>query len=208
MQKVLEQYNIVKNQIPQGTVLTIVTKKQTMETIAPLIEIGHKNFAENYIQEAKEKWGNISGVNLKLIGHLQSNKIKESLALFDEIHTVDRLDLAIKIHKNLTPQTKTKVFYAQINIGFEPQKSGISPDDFAEFLDHCPLEISGIMCIPPEGVEPSPYFEKMVEIAKFASEKLGKHLQISMGMSGDYTTAIKFGSNEVRVGSAIFGARI
>lgn len=208
MQEILQRYHNVKNQIPQSAILTLVTKKQKMETILPLIELGHKNFAENYIQEAKEKWGNISGVNLKLIGHLQSNKIKEALALFDEIHTIDRLDLAQKIHKIITPQTKTKVFYAQINIGREDQKSGISPELFHEFFENCPLEISGIMCIPPDGLEPSPYFKQMVEIAESIKIKFGKSLKISMGMSNDFKTAIECGSNEVRVGSAIFGARI
>lgn len=211
MQEILQRYHNVKNQIPQSAILTLVTKKQNMETILPLIELGHKNYAENYIQEAKEKWLEKSGsfgVNLKLIGHLQSNKIKEALALFDEIHTIDRLDLAQKIHKIITPQTKTKVFYAQINIGREEQKSGISPELFHEFFENCPLEISGIMCIPPDGLEPSPYFKQMVEIAEFIKIKFGKSLKISMGMSNDFKTAIECGSNEVRVGSAIFGARI
>ena len=212
MQEILKRYHNVQNQIPQSAILTLVTKKQNMETILPLIKLGHKNFAENYIQEAKEKWldkwRNINGINLKLIGHLQSNKIKEALALFDEIHTIDRLALAHKIHKIITPQTKTKVFYAQINIGREDQKSGISPELFHEFFGNCPLEISGIMCIPPDGFEPSPYFKQMVEIAESVKIKFGKSLKISMGMSNDFKTAIECGSNEVRVGSAIFGARI
>jgi len=208
MQEVLKRYHDVRNQVPQNIILTLVTKKQNMETILPLIELGHKHFAENYIQEAKEKWNNVSGVNLKLIGHLQSNKIKEALALFDEIHTIDRLDLALKIHKIITPQTKTKVFYAQINIGCEEQKSGIFPELFHEFFANCPLEISGIMCIPPDSLEPSPYFKQMVEIAEFIKVKFGKSLKISMGMSNDFKTAIECKSNEVRVGSAIFGARI
>ncbi len=208
MQEVLKRYYEVQNQVPKSTILTLVTKKQNMGNILPLIEIGHKHFAENYIQEAKEKWIDTSGVNLKLIGRLQSNKIKEALALFDEIHTIDRLDLALKIHKIITPQTKTKVFYAQINIGREDQKSGILPELFYEFFANCPLEITGIMCIPPDEIEPSPYFKQMVEIAESIKVKFGKSLKISMGMSNDFKTAIECGSNEVRVGSAIFGARI
>ena len=204
---ILTRYQSIKNSIPSNVTLTVVTKKHAMEKISPLINLGHKEFGENYIQEAKEKWSNISGINLKLIGNLQSNKIKDSLSIFDEIHTVHCLELAQKIKKNITQTTRTKIFYAQINIGNEEQKYGIAPDFFMDFFEKSPLEISGIMCIPPEGIDPSKYFLQMMEIKEAIKIKFGKELKLSMGMSNDFQTAIKIGSDEIRIGSAIFGER-
>jgi pyridoxal phosphate enzyme (YggS family) len=210
-QTTIEKYQKIQNQIPQTTKLTIVTKKHSIQTILPLIQLGHTQFAENYVQEAQEKWSQIlqthPEVILKLIGNLQSNKIKIALNLFHEIHTIDSLKIAEKIKKNINPHTKTTTFHAQINIGLEPQKNGINPNDFLEFFVKSPIEISGIMCIPPEGINPTPYFTKMQELSANILTKFNKNIILNMGMSNDFQTAIQNGSNEIRIGSAIFGSR-
>ena len=210
-QTTIEKYQKIQNQIPQTTKLTIVTKKHSIQTILPLIQLGHTQFAENYVQEAQEKWSQTlqthPEINLKLIGNLQSNKIKIALNLFHEIHTIDSLNIAEKIKKNINPQTKTRIFHAQINIGLEPQKNGINPNDFLEFFAKSPIEISGIMCIPPEGINPTPYFTKMQELSANILTKFNKNIILNMGMSNDFQTAIQNGSNEIRIGSAILGSR-
>lgn len=210
-QTTIEKYQKIQNQIPQTTKLTIVTKKHSIQTILPLIQLGHTQFAENYVQEAQEKWSQTLQTHpeiiLKLIGNLQSNKIKIALNLFHEIHTIDSLKIAEKIKKNINPQTKTRIFHAQINIGLEPQKNGINPNDFLEFFVKSPIEISGIMCIPPEGINPTPYFTKMQELSANILTKFNKNIILNMGMSNDFQTAIQNGSNEIRIGSAIFGSR-
>lgn len=207
MSYVIENFLEIKAQIPRTVKLTVVCKKHSMGKILPIIEAGHRDFAENYIQEAKEKWQGIQGISLKLIGNLQSNKIKDALQIFDEIHTVDGLIKAEKIAKMMSENTKTKVFYLQVNIGKEDQKNGINPEDVLHCVQHSPIIISGLMCIPPAGENSVEFFNKMKEFQKHCQELTGRRFYLSMGMSGDFKEAIACGSDEIRLGSAILGER-
>ena len=176
--------------------LLIVTKTRSQEDIIQLIKMGYSDFAENRVQEAQNKY-------LDLIGPLQSNKVKQALKLFDTIQSVDRVKIVNEIVKYVDNSSKTKNFYIQINIGQEPQKSGIMPDDFETFYKYCidkKLKIAGIMCIPPQDKDPRHFFEKMNTI----KNDVNKKLTLSMGMSSDYKIAIDYNTNEIRVGSLIF----
>ena len=187
--------------------LIVVTKNQSKEDIQTLINLGYRNFAENRVQEAKSKYTNLSLPNelsLDLIGPLQTNKVQDALELFDTIQTIDRKKLVDEIHKNILKKKtiKTKNFLIQINIGDEPQKSGVNLDDFDNFYNFCltsNLKISGIMCIPPFGQASSKYFQQMKDITSNYKE-----LKLSMGMSNDYVLALKFNTNYIRIGSLIF----
>ena len=187
--------------------LIVVTKNQSKEDIQTLINLGYRNFAENRVQEAKSKYTNLNLPNelsLDLIGPLQKNKVQDALELFDTIQTIDRKKLVDEIHKNILKKKtiKTKNFLIQINIGDEPQKSGVNLDDFDNFYNFCltsNLKISGIMCIPPFGQASSKYFQQMKDITSNYKE-----LKLSMGMSNDYVLALKFNTNYIRIGSLIF----
>jgi pyridoxal phosphate enzyme (YggS family) len=187
--------------------LIVVTKNQSKDDIQTLINLGYRNFAENRVQEAKSKYTNLSLPNelsLDLIGPLQTNKVQDALELFDTIQTIDRKKLVDEIHKNILKKKtiKTKNFLIQINIGDEPQKSGVNLDDFDNFYNFCltsNLKISGIMCIPPFGQASSKYFQQMKDITSNYKE-----LKLSMGMSNDYVLALKFNTNYIRIGSLIF----
>ena len=187
--------------------LIVVTKNQSKEDIQTLINLGYRNFAENRVQEAKSKYTNLNLPNelsLDLIGPLQTNKVQDALELFDTIQTIDRKKLVDEIHKNILKKKtiKTKNFLIQINIGDEPQKSGVNLDDFDNFYNFCltsNLKISGIMCIPPFGQASSKYFQQMKDITSNYKE-----LKLSMGMSNDYVLALKFNTNYIRIGSLIF----
>jgi pyridoxal phosphate enzyme (YggS family) len=211
MQKILDNYQIIKLCVPSDITLTVVTKKHEMDSILPLIQAGHHDFAENYVKEAQEKWDHVlksdQNIKLKLIGRLQSNKIQDALTTFHEIHSVHSIELAHKISREITTQTRTKIFYAQINIGNEEQKIGINPEAIIRFFEESPLKISGLMCIPPAGLEPSSYFLLMQNLRKKVENRFNINLKLSMGMSDDFQKAIEFGSNEIRVGSAILGER-
>ncbi len=185
----------------------IVTKNRDLIDIKTLIEKKFFIFGENKVQEAKNKFSQItdSNVKLHLIGPLQSNKIKSALKIFDTIQTLDREKLIIEISKQLysSKKYKTKDFYIQINIGEEKQKSGILPDqakDLYEFAINKNLKISGLMCIPPKNEDPKFYFNQMIKLRN----KINKSLKLSMGMSSDYQDALKFNTNIIRVGSKIF----
>ena len=186
--------------------LLIVTKTRSQDDIFELIESGYRDFAENRVQEAYMKYSKITAhtkINLSLIGPLQSNKVKQALNLFDTIQSIDRSKIVDEIIKYKDAKTKTKNFFIQINIGEEPQKSGVLPENFNEFYYYCKskgLEISGIMCIPPLNKDPRYFFEKMLKIRK----NIDDHLTLSMGMSSDYKIALELNSNEIRVGSLIF----
>ena len=190
--------------------LVAVSKVHTVETIRPALEAGHRVFGENRVQEAQGKWPELKtefpDISLHLIGSLQTNKVKDAVELFDVVETVDRPKLARAIAKEMEKQGKSIGVYLQINTGEEEQKGGCLPADAAEFIDLCvnelKLPVLGLMCIPPANEEPSIHFAFLREIAKrHGLEKL------SMGMSGDYETAIRFGATSVRVGTAIFGSR-
>ena len=188
------------------TRLLIVTKTRSQDDILELIKSGYRDFAENRVQEAYMKYSKINThtkINLSLIGPLQSNKVKQALNLFDTIQSIDRIKIVDEIKKYKDLKTKTKNYFIQINIGEEPQKSGILPENFNEFYYYCKskdLEISGIMCIPPINKDPRFFFEKMLKVRN----NINDHLTLSMGMSSDYKIALDLNSNEIRVGSLIF----
>jgi len=190
--------------------LTAVTKQQPWARIQPVIDAGHRVFGENRVQEADERWGGrrpqVHGLELRLIGPLQSNKARDAVALFDVIETVDREKIARVLAEEIGRSGRRPRLYVQVNTGEEPQKGGVAPREADTFIalcrETCGLDIEGLMCIPPEAEEPAMHFALLAGIA--ARNGLRK---LSMGMSGDYETAVRFGATSVRVGSAIFGAR-
>ena len=190
--------------------LVAVSKTFGADEIRPVLEAGQRVFGENRVQEAEAKWPALreafDGIELHLIGPLQSNKAKEAVALFDVIETVDREKIAAELAREMTKQGRAPRLYVQVNTGLEPQKAGIDPREAVAFVKRCRdvhgLAIEGLMCIPPAEENPGPHFALLEKLAGEAG--LAK---LSMGMSGDYETAVRFGATSVRVGSAIFGAR-
>ena len=190
--------------------LIAVSKTFDADVIEKALKTGQRVFGENKVQEAKGKWPQLreayEGVELHLIGPLQSNKAKDAVALFDVIHTIDRKKIARSIRVEMEKQSRELDLFIQINTGAEPQKAGILPDEADDFIGFCQVElglsIRGLMCIPPFDEDPRPHFKMLRKIAKRNDIK-----ELSMGMSSDYTEAIKQGATYVRVGSAIFGHR-
>lgn len=190
--------------------LVAVSKTFDADAIKPVIAQGQRVFGENRVQEAKGKWPELTaatpGIALHLIGPLQSNKVKEAVALFDAIHSVDRDSLCEALAKEFSRQPRRPELFVQINTGEEPQKAGIAPADADAFIARCRetygLAVTGLMCIPPVDETPAPHFALTAKIA--ARNGLTK---LSIGMSADFATAIAFGATHVRVGSAIFGTR-
>lgn len=188
--------------------LLAVSKNQPVEKIKRLLEHGHRLFGENRVQEAYAKWLVLkeyyANIELHLIGHLQTNKVKEAVALFKVIQTLDSFKLAEKLVVEEQRQKKRLSYYIEINIGCEKQKTGILPDEFPLFFNELknnyPLDIQGIMCIPPKEEDPVKYFQQMKKIADDYQLPV-----ISMGMSDDYPIAIKYGTTMVRIGTALFG---
>ncbi|WP_182087225.1 YggS family pyridoxal phosphate-dependent enzyme [Aureimonas sp. ME7] len=196
---------------PAGSVeLVAVSKTFEADDIRPVLGAGQRVFGENRVQEAGAKWPALreefTGVELHLIGPLQSNKAAEAVALFDVIETVDRDKIAGALKKEMERQNRRPHLYVQVDIGEEAQKAGIAPREAAEFVRRCReshgLAIEGLMCIPPVAEHPGPYFALLQKIAGEAGVP-----KLSMGMSGDFERAIPFGATSVRVGSAIFGHR-
>ncbi|WP_144379321.1 YggS family pyridoxal phosphate-dependent enzyme [Mesorhizobium amorphae] len=196
---------------PAGAVtLVAVSKTFDGDAIRPVLAAGQRVFGENRVQEAQGKWpalrGEFPGIELHLIGPLQSNKAKEAVALFDVIETVDREKIASELAKEIARQGKAPKLYVQVNTGSEPQKAGIEPKDAVPFVVRCRnehgLAIEGLMCIPPAEENPGPHFALLEKLAREAGVE-----RLSMGMSGDYELAVAFGASSVRVGSAIFGHR-
>ncbi|ANT48891.1 YggS family pyridoxal phosphate-dependent enzyme [Mesorhizobium amorphae] len=192
--------------------VTLVAVSKTFEAadIRPVIEAGQGVFGENRVQEAQAKWPALKAafpdIELHLIGPLQSNKAKEAVALFDVIETIDREKIAAELAKEIARQGRSPKLYVQVNTGSEPQKAGIEPREAVAFVVRCRevhgLAIEGLMCIPPADENPGPHFALLEKLSKEAGVA-----KLSMGMSGDYETAIAFGATSVRVGSAIFGSR-
>lgn len=187
--------------------LLIVTKNQSLEDILTLIENNYNLFGENRVQEAQKKFENInnSEIQLHLIGPLQSNKVKLALNIFNTIQTVDRKSLVDEIAKQMkkTKSVKTKEFFIQVNIGAEKQKSGIAKDhtqDLYEYALNSGLNITGLMCIPPNDKDCKIYFKEMYKLKEF----IQSNLKLSMGMSSDFITALEQKSNLIRIGSLIF----
>jgi pyridoxal phosphate enzyme (YggS family) len=209
---ILSNYLSIKNNISilsNNTKLIIVSKNYNINQINPLINAGHVDFGENRVQEASDKWSNLillnSNIQLHLIGGLQSNKAKQAFNLFSYIHSLDSQKLA-KIFSHLEVSSKKKIkYFIQVNVGNEPQKSGITIDKLDQFIKYCKndlkLNIIGLMCIPPVDCDPTQYFISLAEIARAHNLK-----ELSMGMSNDYECAINNGATFVRIGSKIFSS--
>ena len=193
---------------PAEITLVAVSKMQDWDRVAPVLDAGQRVFGENRVQEATERWsGRREGLELRLIGPLQTNKAKEAVAFFDVIETLDREKLARVLAEETQRQGRSPRLYVQVNTGEEPQKAGVPPAEADGFLAAVRgtygLTPEGLMCIPPVGEPPGPHFALLKKIA----ERNGLS-KLSMGMSDDFETAIRFGATSVRVGSAIFGARL
>ncbi len=195
---------------PSSVTLVAISKTFGPEAIEPVIASGQRVFGENRVQEAKAKWPALTakhpGIELHLVGPLQSNKAREAVALFDAIHSVDRPSLCEALAKEIARQGKRPLLFVEVNTGAEPQKAGVLPEDADAFLRACRetygLAIAGLMCIPPANEPPAPHFALTAKIARRNGLEL-----LSMGMSADFATAIALGATHVRVGSAIFGPR-
>ena len=189
--------------------LIAVSKTRSVEDIAPLILQGQMLFGENRVQEAAQKWPVLkqqhSGIQLHLIGQLQSNKAEEAVALFDMIHSVDRLSLISALGKAMQKLQRAVPCFIQVNIGAEAQKGGCSVAELPELLkaaQESDIPVAGLMCIPPADVEAAPFFALLAEL----SARYGLP-QLSMGMSDDFETAIMLGTTHIRLGTALFGER-
>lgn len=188
--------------------LIAITKGRSAEAIEPLIAAGQRDFGENRVQEAAAKWPGLlaryPGIRLHMIGHLQSNKADDAVALFDCIHSLDRPSLLTALVKAANKSGCSPAIYVQVNIGAEAQKGGIAVEELGAFMQEVrasPLALAGLMCIPPADRQPGPYFALLGELAR-RHDVTG----LSMGMSADYSTAVMLGATAVRVGSALFDA--
>jgi pyridoxal phosphate enzyme (YggS family) len=195
---------------PASVTLVAISKTFGAEAIEPVAAAGQRVFGENRVQEAKAKWPALKerypGIELHLVGPLQSNKAKEAVALFDAIHSVDRPSLAEALAKEIGKQGRAPTLFVEVNTGAEPQKAGVLPEATDGFIKTCRADygliIAGLMCIPPADEPPAPHFALTAKIA----QRNGLAL-LSMGMSADFPVAIAFGATHVRVGTAIFGGR-
>lgn len=186
-----------------------VSKTFSLESISPLIDYGHIHFGENKVQEATQKWLNLKGVNksikLHMLGKLQTNKVKQAVAIFDYIHSVDSIKLATKIVNEQIKQNRSLKIFLQINIGEESQKSGVLLNEVNQLAAECKnlnLDVIGLMCLPPISTDVSKYFS----LIKEKNDEL-KFNELSLGMSSDYLEAIEFNTTFIRVGTKIFGKR-
>jgi pyridoxal phosphate enzyme (YggS family) len=194
----------------ESVTLLAVSKAYGADAIEPVIAAGQRVFGENRVQESNAKWPPLReryhGLELHLIGPLQSNKVREAIGLFDAIHSVDRPSLCAALAKEIQKTGRAPLLFAQVNTGAEPQKAGVLPEHADAFIAACresyDLDISGLMCIPPVDEAPAPHFALTAKIARRNGLKL-----LSMGMSADFALAIRFGATHVRVGTAIFGRR-
>ena len=194
---------------PDARSLVAISKTHPAERIRPLLDAGHRLFGENRVQEAQDKWpalrDQFPDVKLQLVGQLQSNKADDAVALFDAIHSLDRSSLVRALAKAMDKADRRVPCFVQVNIGGEEQKGGCAIADTPALLAEAraaDIEVAGLMCVPPLDVEPAPYFALLAKIAR-DNDVTG----LSMGMSGDFETAIMLGATHVRVGSALFGHR-
>lgn len=198
------------NRDPAAITLIAVAKMHDEEAVQAALAAGQTAFGENRVQEAKAKYPALKAahpaLDLHLIGPLQTNKARDALALFDAIHTLDRESLAETLGPEIKRAGSAPKLFVQVNTGEEPQKAGVAPKDALAFIARCRehhgLPVTGLMCIPPAQDTPAPHFALLVKLAREAGVS-----DLSMGMSGDYETAIRLGATHVRVGTAIFGAR-
>ena len=206
--KDIHKNSFFKNCVPPS--LIAVSKKQEEYKIDDAIKIGQRFFGENRVQEAIQRWENrikdYNDIELRLIGPLQTNKVKQALKIFNIIETIDREKLAKSISDNIDDNIKTKSFYIQVNTGDEVQKAGVPALEANNFIEFCKNDLSlpiiGLMCIPPENEEPAMHFSLLRKLA--IKNNL---IELSMGMSNDFEEAIKFGATSVRIGSKFFGDR-
>ena len=209
---ILKQYETInqeiKNYSPNNFVnLIVVTKGRSYEDIQKIIDIGHIHFGENRVQESINKWEQIlktnESIKLHLIGKLQTNKVKDVIKLFSYVHSLDNDKLALKISVEESNHKKKLLYFVQVNLGEESQKSGILKQDLSNFINYCKndlrLNIIGLMCIPPAEGDPTQHFINLAELARKNNLK-----ELSMGMSNDYECAINNGATFVRIGSKIF----
>jgi pyridoxal phosphate enzyme (YggS family) len=194
---------------PDDVTLVAVSKTHGPESIRPLIEAGHRQFGENRVQEAQDKWPALKAetpdLRLHLIGRLQSNKAFDAVKLFDSIHSVDRPSLVSALAEAMAKEGRRPDCFLQVNIGDEPQKGGCALADLSALIEssgRAGLPVVGLMCIPPADVEPAPYFALLAKLARRHGLE-----GLSMGMSADYEAAVAIGATHVRVGSALFGDR-
>lgn len=210
IQAELKRVGKIATRDPQDVTLVAVTKTHGVDRVIEALQSGLRVFGENRVQEAAEKYPALQqqypDLELHLIGPLQSNKVKTALTLFDVIETLDRESLALSLAKEIQKIGRAPTLWLQVNTGHEPQKAGLLPDKVDDFLLHCrknwDLEISGLMCIPPAGQEPSPHFALLRTIA--VRNGLNK---LSMGMSQDYSIGFQLGATHIRLGTALFGNR-
>lgn len=195
---------------PESVIPIAVSKAQPLARVRAALEAGHRTFGENRVQEATAKWPPLKAafadLELHLVGPLQTNKVGDAVALFDVIETVDRPKLARALAAEMTRTGRRLTCYVQVNTGEEPQKSGVLPGDADAFIAACReeygLPVAGLMCLPPMDEEPALHFALLAEIARRHDLPL-----LSMGMSADFETAVRFGATHVRIGTEIFGAR-
>lgn len=197
---------------PASVTLIAVSKTFAADAVAPLIAAGHRTFGESRVQEAQKKWPALAadcpGLELHMVGPLQTNKARAAVELFDAIHSLDRPSLAAELAKEIarTEGARAPRLFVQVNTGAEPQKAGVLPEEADAFIEACRtrfgLPVAGLMCIPPVDEPPAPHFALTQKIAR----RNGLGL-LSMGMSEDFALAIRFGATHVRIGSAIFGER-
>jgi PLP dependent protein len=195
---------------PGSVTLVAISKTFGANAIEPVIAAGQRVFGENRVQEAKAKWPPLKerhgGIELHLVGALQSNKAKDAVALFDTIHSLDRPSLAEALAKEISKQGRRPTLFVEVNTGGEAQKSGVLPEETDAFVKACRerygLQVAGLMCLPPADEPPAPHFALTAKIARRNNLPL-----LSMGMSADFPIAIAFGATHVRAGTAIFGER-
>jgi pyridoxal phosphate enzyme (YggS family) len=212
MNSIIQRFENIKSIINNSNIKIIaVSKTFSADVIRPLIDHGHIHFGENKVQEAQAKWREIKknkpDLKLHMIGRLQSNKTKEAVDLFDYIHSVDNQKLASLLAKHQDNINKKLNYFIQVNIGNESQKSGIDIKSLDDFFYYCTrelkLNIIGLMAIPPQDGQGSPHFKNLLDLNKLLGLK-----ELSMGMSADFTEAIKHEATFVRIGSSIFGKRV
>ncbi len=210
---ILENFRKIQNdvsKINKNVTIISVSKTFKLRDISPLIQLGHLHFGENKVQETKDKWSGLieSNFSLKLhmIGKLQSNKAYDAIKLFSYIHSLDNEKLAFKLATYEKELSKKLKYFIQVNLSEETQKSGIQVKDLSNFIKYCKLDnqldVIGLMCLPPVGLDPTNFFSKLNDLAKQSNLQ-----ELSMGMSGDYKIAIENGSTFIRLGSVIFGKR-
>lgn len=205
----IEKSARVANRKPSDIALIAVSKTRSSDEIRPLLAAGHRIFGENRVQEAAEKWPALKAeypdIELHMIGQLQSNKAAEAVALFDYIHSLDRLSLVKALGKEMDRQDRRLPCFLQVNIGEESQKGGCDINAVAQLLEQtrsAGITVAGLMAVPPENANPVPYFALLAKLARDHGLD-----GISMGMSADFESAIKLGATHIRVGTALFGPR-